>query len=69
MSFYRNEPTFNPDHESDDYERVHCDGCDALIIDGAAENGRLGTMYLCPRCYSEKIAAIQTVDFHDEVRR
>ena len=46
-----------------------CDQCRHWIVDGAPENGRLGRMYLCPTCYSEKIAAIQTVDFHDEVRR
>ncbi len=49
---------FNPDNESDDYERVHCDQCDELIIDGAPENERIGHGYYCPKCAGEKKAAL-----------
>lgn len=64
--------TRNPyDDDHAEYEMVHCDGCDRLIIDGAPENGRIGREYVCPKCYGEKLAALQavTVDYHDEVRR
>lgn len=50
------EPGYEP---VDDREFVECDKCEKWIVDGAADNGRIGPFYLCPICFSEQTAVLE----------
>lgn len=58
MSFYKTEPADDLD-APDDREYTTCDLCDKRILDGAADNGRIGRLYLCPECYDAQESVIQ----------
>lgn len=46
---------YNPDNDVDTREYTECDRCDKRILDGAADNGRIGPFYLCGPCWSEQM--------------